>query len=166
MQHQYELDAEYYHGSDSPTYLGETDGSYKVGCQMATVRYHAAHYNPQAPSGLHGDGLLVGKWLFNEEQGKAEGLLQSGIELMMDSRLEPMASLGLHHHHTTEEIYYLLEGSLLIRLFNDDEHQIHLKPGDAHRICPGESHFVQAGETGARFIVVAAKVEPGKFSDT
>ncbi len=159
MSRQYQLDAEHYHGTDSPTYQGDTDGGYKDGQRMVKVLYKEPHHNPTAPAGMQGQGDLEGKWVFNEEPGKAEGLLDSGIELVMDSRLEPNASLGLHKHGRTEEIYYLLEGSLMIRLYNEQEKQYKLEPGDAHCIKPGQSHFVQAGAQGARFMVIAAKVQ-------
>ncbi|GGA65115.1 hypothetical protein GCM10011369_03160 [Neiella marina] len=152
------LSAEQYHQTDAPTYAGTTDGSFKQSANMATVRYQPAHHNPQAPLAQQGQGETLGTWVFNEEKGKAEGLLASSIELMMDSKLAPHATIGLHQHQQTEEIYYLLEGQLNIELHRADEQlQLQLNPGDAHLIRPGESHFVQAGPDGARIIVIAAR---------
>lgn len=154
------LTPEQYHHGDSPTYSGETDGAYKHHANMVEVKYEPSHFNADAPTGRQGQGVTLGKWVFNEEPGKAEGLLRSGIELLMDTRLEPNASIGEHRHTRTEEIYYLLEGELDIELQTDSGKQtFKMTPGDAHRIKPGQSHFIQAGETGARLIVVAARVE-------
>lgn len=152
-------DADAYHNTDAPTYDDVTDGSLKHNDSMAVVRYEPSHYNPQAPEGKTGSGVTMGRWVFNEEPGKAEGLLQSNIELFMDSSLEPHASIGYHRHTETEEIYYLLSGTLSIELTDENSTRLlELKVGGAHLIKPGQSHYVQAGEEGARFIVVAARV--------
>ncbi|MBD1388096.1 cupin domain-containing protein [Neiella sp. HB171785] len=153
------LSAEQYHQTDAPTYAGQTDGSHKQSALMARVRYQPAHHNPDAPAAQQGQGETLGTWIFNEEANKAEGLLASNIQLMMDSTLAPHATIGLHQHQDTEEIYYLLEGQLSIELHRAGEpaKTLQLHPGDAHLIRPSESHFVQAGADGARIIVVAAK---------
>jgi quercetin dioxygenase-like cupin family protein len=155
----YKLNAQQFHETDAEAYREETDGSHKKSEHMADVVYSPSHYNAKAPDGLTGSGSLRGKWIFNEEAGKKEGLLSSSIELMMDTVVEPNASIGLHEHSKTEEIYYLLEGTIEVLLFRGEEKQTFtLSPGDAHRISPGQSHFIKAGENGARFIVVSARV--------
>ncbi len=147
-----------YHEDGAPTYRGQTDGAYKASDKMAVVSYVPAHYEPENPAGMEGRGETLGKWVFNEETGQEEGILTSGIELFMDTKLAPNASVGMHRHATTEEIYYLLEGNLNIKLFAEgDCIEISLFPGDAHLIRPNQSHYIEAGEQGARIIVVAAK---------
>ncbi|MDO6763825.1 cupin domain-containing protein [Agarivorans sp. 1_MG-2023] len=147
-----------FHGGDDPLYLGNGH-SFKQAEHMATVVYQPAHLNHNAPQGMQGKGRLDGTWIYSEEPDKAEGILDSGIELVMDSSLEANASIGLHQHTHTEELYYLLSGELQITVVDGEQQQTqHLKAGDSHCIHPGQSHFVQAGEDGARFIVVAAKV--------
>ncbi len=147
-----------FHQGEAPLYLGE-GYSFKHGEKMATVVYQPAHPNPSAPQGMQGEGRLDGTWIYSEEPDKAENILSSGLELVMDSHLEPNASIGLHQHTATEEVYYLLSGELQITVMQDQQHctQV-LQVGDSHCIHPGQSHFVKAGDEGARFIVVAAKV--------
>ncbi len=159
------LTEEEFHGSNIPVYTPQGDENsarFKIKEGIANVLYTPAHENFDAPKGQQGSGKLIGKWLYNEQPDKQERLLKSGIELFMDSSLDPDASVGLHAHLDTEELYYLLEGQLTIDLVdkNGDVIQQILNPGDTHLILPGESHFVQAGEQGARFIAVAAKVTP------
>jgi len=157
------LTEEQFHDGDIPVYIPQGDESssrFKMKEGIANVMYAPAHENAEAPKGQEGRGKLIGKWLYNEQPDKQEKLLQSSVELFMDSSLEANASVGLHTHLDTEEIYYLLEGQLSIELIakNGEISKQIIKPGDTHLIQPGESHFVQAGEHGARFIVVAAKV--------
>jgi quercetin dioxygenase-like cupin family protein len=153
------IEGDQFHYTDSPVYSGKDGKSFKYSDCMAHVRYHPAHPNPHAPEGEHGSGELVATWIYCEEPEKSEGVLNSGIELMMDSKLAPGASLGLHGHPRTEEIYYLLEGEVTVKLYSRDKKFVRtLTPGDAHLIKPGESHSVQAGPQGARFIAVAAAV--------
>lgn len=150
--------AEQFHHGDAPVFTG-TDPQFKRDAEISRVSYQAAHHNPTAPSDQQGSGALVGKWLYCEEPDKAEGLLKSGVELFMDSHLAPHAVIGLHQHHDTEELYYVLEGSLTITLYDQQQQRcVELLPGDCHCILCGQAHAVSAGEHGARFMVVAAKV--------
>lgn len=157
------LSEEAFHHGDIPVYVkqhNDKTDAFKSKEGIANVLYAPAHENPGAPEGQQGNGELVGKWLYNEQPDKRESVLQSSIELFMDSSLEPNASVGLHSHLDTEEIYYMLEGQLFIQL-HDKEGNIFeqtIYPGDTHLIQPGESHFILAGEEGARFMVVAAQV--------
>jgi len=162
LQHKL-IEGDQFHYTDFPVYSGQDGPSFKFSDNMAHVRYIPAHPNPYAPEGEKGYGELIAKWIYCEESQKAEGILSSNIELMMDSQLAPNASLGLHAHDHTEEIYYVLEGDVVVNLYSG-KHKVarKLRPGDAHLIKPGESHSVQAGAKGARFIVVAAKAEVQK----
>jgi mannose-6-phosphate isomerase-like protein (cupin superfamily) len=152
------LTSEEYHHGNEPTYDGENGISFKKSEHIAEVAYTPSHWNPDAKEGLTGEGKTTGRWLYNEEPGKSEGILESDIELIMDSQLEPNASIGLHKHIDTEEIYYLLTGTLTITLIQDQhETTLTLHSGDTYRVAPGESHFIKAGDGGARFMVIAAR---------
>ena len=158
LQHKL-IEGDQFHYTDCPVYCGQDGQSFKFSDSMAHVRYAPAHPNPNAPAGEQGSGELVAKWIYCEEPQKSEGILGSSIELMMDSQLAPNACLGLHAHVRTEEIYYLLEGDAVVKLYSGKEKIARkLIPGDAHLIKPGQNHTVQAGPNGARFIVVAARV--------
>jgi mannose-6-phosphate isomerase-like protein (cupin superfamily) len=153
-----------FHEGEALVYIApdkQKNRRFKKASGIANVVYQPAHKNDAAKVGQQGNGELLGKWLYNEQPDKQEKLLKSSIELFMDSRLAPNASVGLHPHTDTEEIYYLLEGKLEIELIGKDGTVIKqtITQGDTHLIQPGESHFIQAGNTGARFIVVAAKVD-------
>ncbi|GLS90720.1 hypothetical protein GCM10007916_17870 [Psychromonas marina] len=153
-----------FHESDAPVYEPQSDKEnlyFKQSVGIANVIYQAAHENNHVHIDQKGQGELLGKWLYNEQQDKKEKRLKSTIELFMDSSLAPNASIGLHKHSDTEEIYYLLEGQLHIELIDKKGtiFQQVITAGDTHLIQPGESHFVKAGAQGARFIVVAAKVD-------
>jgi len=158
---EYLLDEAEYHQTDAPTYRQPNNGAFKKGQYIANVRYEPSHFNPYTKEEWRGAGVIRGKWIFNEEPAKAEGLLSSNIELMMDTTVEPNASIGLHQHDKTEELYYVLSGSIEVTLLRDECEDVEiLSAGDAHRIAPGQSHFIKAGAQGARIIVVAAKVTP------
>ena len=94
-----------------------------------------------------------------EQGAQAEGISHSLLDGLLDSTLEPDASIGWHHHADSEEIYYLLAGSLRVELTDEGgQHwQFELQPGDSHRVGPGMSHWAQAGAQGARFIAVMMK---------
>jgi quercetin dioxygenase-like cupin family protein len=154
-------DATAFHGEGRPVYDGELGWAvYKRADAMATVAYEASHANPDEAGDRRGHGRNIATWVFSEEASNAEGLMRSGIELVMDSRLAPGASVGLHVHDRTEEVYYLLEGELTITTVGADSREATatLRPGDAHLIRVGQAHFVVAGPSGARFMAIAARV--------
>jgi len=126
---------------------------------MARVAYTAVHENRAFDIGddRRGHGRDHATWIFSEEPGLEEGLFRGGLELMIDARLEPGAAIGLHRHTATEEIYYVLEGQLSMTTVLPDgsEAEATLRPGDAHGVRVGESHFGRAGAEGCRFLAVA-----------
>ncbi|MEO1334712.1 MAG: cupin domain-containing protein [Myxococcota bacterium] len=162
------FDADSFHQTDAPHYQAPNDAAasgqhFKAAEGMATVVYEPAHYNPAAGA-KSGAGRSTSTWVYGEEAAKPEGRLQSRLEFLIDSELEPGASIGLHAHERTEEIYYLLAGSLTVDLLLADGRTVshEMRPGDAHLIQPGQRHYAAAGPDGARFIAVAASVAPSK----
>jgi len=131
---------------------------HKRSSAMARVVYTAVHENQAFPGSddRHGHGRDHATWIFSEEPGLEEGLFHSGLELMIDARLEPGAAIGLHRHGATEEVYYLLEGELTMTTVLPDGREIAatLHPGDAHGVRLGESHWGRAGPGGCRFLAV------------
>ena len=153
-------DGRAFHGGEGKIYDGPLGWAVNKRSEcMAHVVYEPAHENPSEQGLLRGAGKDFATWVFCEERGKAEGLLQSGIELVIDARLEPGAAVGMHVHAETEELYYLLEGALEMTTRAPDgrEHEEALRPGDAHLVKRGQSHGGVAGPQGARFLVVAAR---------
>jgi quercetin dioxygenase-like cupin family protein len=132
---------------------------HKRAAAMARVVYTAVHENREYPRGddRRGHGRDHATWVFSEEPGLEEGLFHSGLELMIDARLEPGAAIGLHPHGATEEVYYLLEGELSMTTVLADGREVSatLHSGDAHGVRLGESHWGRAGAAGCRFLAVA-----------
>jgi quercetin dioxygenase-like cupin family protein len=128
---------------------------------MARVVYEPAHPNPAATGMWQGQGRDYATWIFSEEPGLNERLLESGLELLMDVTLEAGASVGYHVHRRTEEIYYLLAGSLTVGTVAVDgtTHTEVLSAGDAHLVRRGQGHSCEAGAEGARFITVAGRLK-------
>lgn len=127
--------------------------------QMARVVYEPVHENLACEGERRGHGRDYATWVFSEEPGLAEGLFSTPFELMIDARLEPNASIGLHRHDRTEEVYYMLEGSLRVTTVAPDgrEASADLRAGDAHLVRLGQSHFATAGADGARFLAIAVR---------
>jgi quercetin dioxygenase-like cupin family protein len=131
---------------------------------MAKVLYEAPHLNLKERGIKRGSGKDWATWIFSEEPGTEENIFASGLELMIDARLEPGAAIGLHRHGVTEEVYYLLEGSLEMTTVGatGEEETVVLEPGDAHFVRMGQGHYGRAGRSGARFIAVAARIRGAK----
>jgi len=126
---------------------------------MARVVYTPAHENPAFDDARRGRGRDFATWIFSEEQGTREGLFASGLELLIDARLEPHAAVGLHEHRDTEEIYYIIDGSIEMTTVAADgrEHAETLRPGDAHLVRRGQSHYGVAGPHGVRFLTIGLR---------
>ncbi len=127
---------------------------------MARVVYEPAHHDPKVGGAWGGRGRTYATWVFSEEPGLTERLLKSGLELVMDTTLEPKASVGYHQHVRTEELYYLLSGSLTVATRGADGVVVTetLHVGDAHLVRPGQGHTCMAGDDGARYLTVAARI--------
>ena len=138
-----------------------SDELFKRAAELRTEVYEPAHPAPDAERGLRGIGRLTGTWIACEESGAAEGWLASGVELVMDSRLDPGAAIGRHEHPDTEELYLVLAGELTVTASpgGEDVAVETLAAGDVHRLPRGGWHAARAGSSGARILVVAARVD-------
>ena len=73
---------------------------------------------------------------------------------LAEAILPPGAATQEHYHPKAEEIYYLLEGSGLMRIENEEEY---VKPGDAIAIPPGKRHTIlNNGDVPLRFLCCCA----------
>ena len=137
-------------------------GYFKASSDMARVVCRNAHENISFPETdpRHGQGLNFCKWITSEQPGTAEHFSFNGnLNGILESFLEPGASVGWHRHDDTEEYCYILEGSLYAEcqdaggaVFSRS-----LKAGDLHRVSRGMSHYARAGEGGARFLAIIVK---------
>lgn len=147
-----------FHQQQQAVYQGDraTATYFKQGGGMAHVCYSPAHANASVTGAGAGQGNNYCIWVAGEQGAQAEGISQSALDGILDSYLEPNASIGWHTHSYSEEIYYLLAGQLTVEMV-DTSGQLHrwnLQPGDSHRVGPGMSHTAQAGGDGARFMAV------------
>lgn len=126
---------------------------------MAKVLYNPAHENLSFEGEKRGKGKDFATWIFSEEQGLKENIFSTKLELMIDAKLEPNASIGLHYHNETEEIYYILEGNMEMVTVDEfgREHREKLFVGDAHAVKLGQGHYGTAGKEGVRFIAISIR---------
>jgi len=152
------IPAEKFHNEIKRVYFGSYDWAVnKKKENMAHVLYEAVHENRSFQDARRGRGKDYATWIFSEEEGLREGIFASTFELLIDAKLEPLASIGLHRHDATEEIYYLLEGSIQMTTVapSGEERTEELVAGDAHAVKFGQAHYGTAGPEGVRFIAVA-----------
>lgn len=155
------LDGGVFHQTDVAVYRGDASLAHvlKRRSLMAHVCYAPAHANASYHDWRAGAGVSETVWIACEQGTKAEHIAQSGLEALIDTRLEPNASIGWHEHLDSEEYYLLVEGTLTIIVRDEAavEHTFQLDAGDCHRVGIGMAHAARAGEDGARIIVIAIK---------
>ena len=100
---------------------------------------------------------FVANLLFCDRAADGEGIFSTTVRVVIDSWIEPNASVGLHAHIDNEEIYYLFEGRLTVTTIAADATvaTAELSPGDAHACLLGQSHSCVAGVQGARVLSVS-----------
>ncbi len=156
-------DGEEFHRRSQPVYTGDTAQRrlFKRSGDMAHVRYSPSHPEPAYDDFRGGRGTARCRWLASEQGGQAEGISRSRLDGLLDTWLEPGASVGWHLHRDTEEVYYVLDGELEVH--TEDEagrtHVFPARPGDTTRVGPGMSHAARAGSDGARFLCVILRVD-------
>ena len=125
----------------------------KRAAHIKRVRYRPANPAPELPPPWQGHGETVVRWLFSEEPGTAEALLQDATFVFLhDTTLAPGAATGMQAHAELDEILYVLTGTgqlhhrptpgspVLARV---------LRPGDAALIRAGEYHRVENTDSSA-----------------
>jgi Cupin domain len=160
QQHEW-TPGEAFHAAGRAYYGGDPGWAVKKrGERMAHVVYDPSHPNPGETGPRAGHGRNLATWVFCERDGDGEGLFATPLKLVVDSRLEPGAAIGLHRHDDNEELYYVLEGRVTMTTLAPDGRQATatLSAGDAHAVRLGQAHYGVAGPDGARFLVVAIKL--------
>jgi quercetin dioxygenase-like cupin family protein len=154
----FRLDGEQFHRDALPVHTGDPAAAHlhKRGVDMARVAYRPSHPNSGEQGARAGQGTSRCVWVWSEQGAQAEHISESCLNGMIDTWLDPRASIGWHLHDHTEEIYYLISGSLTVTVqdLSRRVHVLHLGPGDSHRIGVGMWHGSVAGAEGARFICV------------
>ena len=84
------------------------------------------------------------------------------LQSLAEARLPPGSSTTPHRHRRTEEIYFILEGTALMRIA---EEQRAVGPGDAIAIPPGQLHQItNTGDCLLKFLCCCAP--PYEHDDT
>lgn len=115
---------------------------FKRAAHIKRVRYKPANAAPEFPSLWQGHGETVVRWLFSEEAGAAEALLENAtFVLLHDTTIAPGAATGMHAHTDMHELLYVLAGN----------GQLHHRPSSgspvlARVLRPGDAALIRAGE--------------------
>src|ERR671914_529342 len=99
MEQRAEVSGEEFHDQAQPYYRGQLGWAVnKRAAGMARVVYEPSHPNPEETGDRAGHGRNLATWVCCERDGDGEGLFSTPLRLVMDSRLEPGAAVGLHVH--------------------------------------------------------------------
>lgn len=80
-------------------------------------------------------------------------LLKNNDLSVIEERMDPRSSEHLHYHEQAQQLFYILSGEAIFEL---EEKQIHLAPGETIHIPPGMSHKISnTGSTYLRFLVIS-----------
>lgn len=136
---------------------------YKRAAHIVRVRYTPADPAPEMPEPWQGTGPTIVRWLFSEQDGTAEGLLQGRtLEFMHDTFLEPGTSTGMRAHPDTDEVFYVISGTgqLYHRMSTGSPIVSRvLRAGDAALVRAGEYHAIaNLGHDELHLIVVGLKL--------
>ncbi len=107
-------DGESFHARRLPVYTGGPDSAplHKLPQHMAEVAYSPSHPDAGFEDWRGGVGTACCIWVAGEQGDQAEGVSDVGLDLLIDTWLDPGASVGWHRHDRTEEVYYVLAGDL------------------------------------------------------
>ncbi len=135
---------------------------YKRAMNIKRVRYEPANPAPTMPAPWQGEGVAVVRWLFSEQPGTEEGLLDgTTFEFLHDTRLAPGASTGQHAHAGTDEVLYVIAGEGRLYHRPDESSPVvarPLRPGDAVLIRGGELHSVaNTGEAELHLMILGLR---------
>lgn len=136
---------------------------YKRAANSKRVRYAPADPAPDMPPAWQGQGAAIVRWLFSEQPGTEEHLLEGAtLEFLHDATLEPEAATGMQAHPKTLELFYVLSGDGELRHRPTPGSPVivrALRPGDAALVRNGEYHSVanRSAEADLRLIVVGLR---------
>ncbi|MEA3309841.1 MAG: cupin domain-containing protein [Chloroflexota bacterium] len=132
---------------------------YKRAAHIKQVRYQPAPSAPEMPEPFQGHGASVVRWLFSEQPGTAEGLLDDAkFSYLHASTLEPGAAEGMQAH-VESRLLYVIAGSGELQHRSTTGSPILVRPlrtGDAALVHAGEYHRVcnLSEEAALRLLVV------------
>jgi mannose-6-phosphate isomerase-like protein (cupin superfamily) len=139
---------------------------YKRAANIKRVRYEPANPAPEMPEPWPGKGPAVVRWLFSEDPGTEERLLERAtFAFLHDLSLPPGSSTGQQPRSGLDQILYVVQGQGMLYHRPADGSPVlarPLRPGDAALIRSGEYHSVanEAAEGELRLIVLGLRQEP------
>ena len=132
---------------------------YKRAMNVKRVRYEPADPAPEMAEPFEGHGAAVVRWLFSEQPGTEEGLLEgASFAFLHDTTFAPGAGSGMQAH-PADEIFYVIAGEGFLHHHPAPGSPVitrPLRPGDALLVRGGEYHRILNGseEEGLRLIVL------------
>jgi mannose-6-phosphate isomerase-like protein (cupin superfamily) len=142
---------------------------YKRAAVIKRVRYEPAAPAPEMPIPFQGNGAAVVRWLFSEQPGTEERLLEGrSFAFLHDLTLEPGAATGMQAQEAQDTLLYILEGEGRLHHCPSPGSPVItrvLRPGDAVLIRAGEQHRVanRSEEALLRLIVIGLTVQRCPF---
>jgi len=142
---------------------------YKRAAVIKRVRYEPADPAPEMPVPFQGNGAAVVRWLFSEQPGTEEHLLEGrSFAFLHDLTLEPGAATGMQAQAAQDTLLYILEGEGRLHHCPSPGSPVItrvLRPGDAVLIRAGEQHRVAniQEEAPLRLIVIGLAVQHSPF---
>ncbi len=119
---------------------------YKRAMNIKEVAHTPLNPGPDMPALWQGQGTAIVRWLFSEQRGTEEQLLEGATFLFLhDLQLLPKSSTGEIDHPTEIHILYIIAGYGMLYHRPTDGPAIArpLRPGDAALIQQGENYSVK-----------------------
>jgi len=137
---------------------------YKRAPHIQRVAYEPADAAPELPDPWQGHGRAVVRWLFSEQLGTAEHLLDGAMfEFLHDTTLASGAATGQRAHADVDEIFYVMAGyGTFYHRPNTGSPAVArpLRPGDAILVRGGEYHNVaNDGSEELRLLVLGLRMK-------
>lgn len=134
--------------------------TYKRAANIKRVRYEPAEVAPEMPESWQGHGPAVVRWLFSEQPGTEEHLLEGAtFAFLHDFTLPPGSATGQKRNPGLDKIYYVVDGQGMLYHRPTDGSPVvarPLRPGDAALIRGDEYHSIanESAEDDVRLIVL------------
>jgi len=133
---------------------------YKRSVNIKQVLYEPANPAPDMPELWQGQGAALVRWLFSEQAGTEEHLLEGAtMAFIHDTVLQQSASTGMQAQTNTDEILYVIAGEGMLHHRPTPGSPVvarPLRPGDAALVRGGEYHNITntSDDSELRFIVI------------
>ena len=119
-----------------------SDVIFKRAMTIKSVAYEPAHPAPEMPEPWQGQGRAVIRWLFSEDEGTEEGLLEGArFAFLQDMTLEAGAATGQRSMPDHAVVIVAISGDGMLYHRSTDGSPVvarPLRPGDAALVYQGE----------------------------